>query len=218
MHHRVAYQDDVPDLLARRACGEQKLAHERPNLSPNEVLKFLQAARGESEFDPAHDVSAVTTLAVQRRPHREYTTALEVQQLGNYRRGAYIHGHSPASPWFKSEGRFVGKYGGVPLAKLNYQIAFNRALAGEPPAARQFLGGKLLALRGVDWSFAFQHLNPASPTTALPSAREFHALFEERIAERSPCGCAQLYASRSKRDSMHHVDGGTGTPACAEAS
>jgi hypothetical protein len=181
VHHCVAYQDDVGDFPASHAGGAQQLTDQSANLPPNQVLKLLETAGGKTKFNAAHDVRAVSTLAIQRRSHGEYLAVLEVQQLGGDCRGAHIHGNTEPSSRLKFERSFVREDGSVPLAKFDYQVTLDRALAGETPPVCQFIWRKSLSLGVVNLDIALQHLNATSATPALSAARKLHTLLKERV-------------------------------------
>ena len=67
--------------------------------------------------------------------------------------------------------------------KLDNQIVFERALAGEAPALGKFLRAQALALRVIDGYLAFQHMHAAAAATALPAAGEFYTLGEKQVAQ-----------------------------------
>lgn len=210
VHHRVAHEDDIPQVRLILANAFEEVFDQFANLFSRQPRQLGLALPRDRELDAAHDVRAVTGLRVQGRPDAEHAPAAQIEQLGNEGRGAQIDGDAQPGLRRKIKPRIIGQDRNLPLGDFKGRIRFGPGLARQAPAGIDLRSRQRSRFDFRNRRWRSEHADSTSFAAAAPAAGELDAVSEEMIVQRRAAFDHELLAERQQLDpyAIRHKSGG----------
>jgi hypothetical protein len=183
VHHGVTHHRDALDAPG---AGTRRVEQSGGQLSksPSHQSRQLRLPSAQGVLHAAHDVCAVGGLRVQGCAHCQDTRSAQVQKLGHQCRRAQIDRDPESFARLELEGGVVRKNRCVHLRDFEGDSGFGVRVAGQTPAALQFLRCEKIAIGGSGRQAPFHHTDTTAPAAPAAAAGELDTESEQRVAQR----------------------------------
>ena len=173
VHHRVAYKDDLGNLLLAPLCETHNYFPERSTHNRGQIVAMKRRA------NPTHHIRSERGLRIELGLDTEDATRGQIDDLRGDGGGAQVDGDSEARLARANHAGVIGEHIHVPLAAFEHQRLLRPRLARKPPATRELFCREGPPVRIRSRQPPCQHADTTAAAQTRSSAWKLDAMIRE---------------------------------------